>query len=91
METKGSVSIRIAEHNEMVIVEAIYSTDILRIHSPVGGRRPWDFGAGGKAAAAHRPRKEIGELIKRSGIGQYTKFAVTSPPRFMKELEKVRR
>lgn len=91
LETKGSVSIRIADHNEMVIVEAIDSTDILRIHSPVGGRRPWDFGAGGKVAAAHRPQKEIGELIKRSGIGQYTKFAVTNPARFMKELEKVRR
>lgn len=91
LETKGSVSIRVADHNEMVIVEAIDSTDILRIHSPVGGRRPWDFGAGGKVASAHRPRKEVGELIKRSGIGQYTKFAVTSPARFMKELEKVRR
>jgi DNA-binding IclR family transcriptional regulator len=39
-ETKGSVSIRIADHNEMVIVEAIDSTDILRVHSPVGGRQP---------------------------------------------------
>lgn len=89
-ETKAAISIRVRDGSEIVIIESIESSGVLRVHSPPGARRPWDFGAGGKLFAAYLSTSEVKMMIENHGLGRYTEKSITKEDDFFKELEIVR-
>ncbi len=90
-ETKAAVSIRVRDGSEIVIIESIESSGVLRVHTPPGARRPWDFGAGGKLFAAHLSTSEVTMMIENHGLGHYTDKSITDENDFFQELLVIRK
>ncbi len=89
-ETKAAVSIRVRDGDDIVIIDSIESSGVLRVHSPAGARRPWDFGAGGKLFAAFLPASEVKMMIENHGLGRYTERSIAEEDDFLQELDVVR-
>lgn len=89
-KTKATVSIRIKDGDDMVVVECIESPDDLRVHSPQGARRPWDFGAGGKVFLAHLPPEQVKRMIGEYGLTRYTERSITVAAEYLDDLKRVR-
>ncbi len=75
---------------EAVYVEKVEPEGFIRMDTWVGRRMRVHATSVGKAIVAHIPQAELEQIIKKVGMERRTPKTVTSLPRLLKELEKVR-
>ena len=86
-----TVNLGILVDGQIMYLEIIESTHALRMTDTVGSKAPFHATAMGKAIAAYLPENVLRELIAQHGLPKLTNRTITSPERFMEELENVRR
>jgi len=88
------VSLRVLEHDEMVIVERVEGRDPVKIIFPVGTRQAINHGAPGKLLLAYKfppDSPHFNELILRGKIARLTDKTMIDRRRLHEELTKIRR
>jgi DNA-binding IclR family transcriptional regulator len=73
------------------IIDTFETSVLLRFHSPVGTRIPWNRGASSKLLFALSPPEETHQFIERIGLQRFTKRTIVDAGAFLAELEKIRR
>lgn len=89
-ETKEVIHLVVYDQGEVVYIEKLEGTEILRMHSKVGKRAPVHCTSAGKAILAHLPAEEAEAVIRRKGLPRHTEKTITELPVLLKELEQVR-
>jgi IclR family acetate operon transcriptional repressor len=85
--TTESVHLAVLDGAEIVVVEEVESTQVVRIHWPVGNRSPVHASANGKAILAALPREQVeGHLPAR--LEAFTAETITDRRRFLAELDR---
>lgn len=85
------VQLATEDNGEVLYIEKIDSSHMLRIVSEVGGRQPMHCTGLGKALLAYRSPAEVSYIIARKGMEQMTPRTIITLYELEKELEKVRR
>ncbi|MBZ5646896.1 MAG: IclR family transcriptional regulator [Acidobacteriia bacterium] len=80
----------ILDGDEAVYVEKVDAPGFIKMDTWVGRRMEIHSTSVGKALAAYLDPEKIGAILKSRGMKKLTQRTITSPARFMKELEKVR-
>ena len=75
---------------EAVYIEKVEPETFIRMDTWVGRRMRVHATSVGKAIVAHIPQAELEEILHKSGMEKRTPKTITSLPRLLKELEKVR-
>ena len=75
---------------EAVYIEKVEPETFIRMDTWVGPRMRVHATSVGKAIVAHIPQAELQEILHKSGMEKRTPKTITSLPRLLKELEKVR-
>jgi DNA-binding IclR family transcriptional regulator len=87
----GTVSLRVLDKDDLVILERIEPSDFLRVAYPVGTRLPYNHGAGGKVLLAFMDQEERKSLLRRKPLKKLTKKTLTDPKRLELDLDKIRK
>ena len=87
----GTVSLRVLDNDELLVVERIEPSDFLRVAYPVGTRLPYNHGAGGKVILAFMDQEERKSLLRRRPLKKLTKKTIVDPKKLEAELEGVRK
>jgi DNA-binding IclR family transcriptional regulator len=87
----GTVSLRVLDNDELLVVERIEPSDFLRVAYPVGTRLPYNHGAGGKVLLAFMDQAERKSLFRRKPLKKLTKKTITDPKRLETELNTIRK
>lgn len=83
-----TVLLRVRDGLESITVARWESTHAVRIHTPLGDRRPLHVGASGKLLLAYAP-KDVQDTVLGRELTRYTPATITNPAKLMKELAKV--
>src|SRR6267154_1883569 len=75
---------------DAVYIEKVEPEGFIRMDTWVGRRMRVHATSVGKAIVAHIPEEELGEIVRKSSMEKRTPKTITSLPRLLKELEKVR-
>lgn len=75
---------------EAVYVEKVEPEGFIRMDTWVGRRMRVHATSVGKAIVAYLPPEELEQIVKKAGMERRTPKTITSLPRLLKELEKVR-
>jgi len=75
---------------EAVYIEKVEPQGFLRVDTWVGRRMRVHATSVGKALVAHIPQEQLEKIIAESGMERRTPKTITTMPRLLKELEKVR-
>ena len=86
----ASVSLRLVDDTDLLIVDTVESVDDPDLHVPTGARIPLNYGAGGQVRAAFLPDAQIRELIALHGLPRYTLKSITSEAEFLKAVHATR-
>lgn len=85
--TTESVHLAVLDGVEIVIVEEVESTQVVRIHWPVGKRSPVYASANGKAILAALPRERMNDHLP-ARLEPFTPETITDRRRFASELDR---
>jgi DNA-binding IclR family transcriptional regulator len=75
---------------EAVYIEKVEPEGFIRMDTWVGRRMKVHATSVGKAIAAYIPQEQVEEIVGKSGMEKRTPKTITTLPRLLKELEKVR-
>ncbi|HXX02189.1 MAG TPA: IclR family transcriptional regulator, partial [Candidatus Acidoferrales bacterium] len=75
---------------EAVYIEKVEPQGFLRVDTWVGRRMRVHATSVGKALVAHIPQEQLEKIVAESGMERRTPKTITTMPRLLKELEKVR-
>ena len=82
----------VLDNGRAVYVEKVETPDsFIKMDIWVGHRLPVHTTAIGKALVAHLPESEIMRILEMRGMEKKTRRSITSPQKFLRELEKVRK
>jgi DNA-binding IclR family transcriptional regulator len=90
-ETQQTVFLGIRSNDRISIVDAVESTQDLKITAPVGARLPLLVGALGKVFLAAMNESEAAQLIRAGGLRQDTEKSITEPERYLREILEARK
>ena len=89
-KTNLTCHLAILDGPDAVYIEKVEPTGFLRVDTWVGRRMKVHATSVGKALAAHIPQEKLEHIISQSGMEKRTSKTITTLPRLLKELEKVR-
>jgi DNA-binding IclR family transcriptional regulator len=89
-QTDLTCHLAVLDGAEAVYVEKVEPEGFIRMDTWVGRRMRVHATSVGKAIVAHIPQEELEEIIGKSGMERRTAKTITTLPRLLKELEKVR-
>ena len=78
------------DRGEILYLEKLDSTHLIRIVSEIGGRLPIHCTGLGKAMLAYMPDVSVKRLIREKGLASYTPNTITNPAALERELCKIR-
>ena len=87
----ATVSLRLKDDIDLLIVDLIEGTDDPGAHLPQGARVPLNYGAGGQVLAASYPDGKVLAIVKKHGLPRYTLKSITKPADFLAAVRRVRR
>ncbi|MDR1157869.1 MAG: IclR family transcriptional regulator [Oscillospiraceae bacterium] len=79
------------EDGEVLYLEKVDSTQMIRIVSEVGGRQPMHCTGLGKALLAYKSYAEVRSILSTKGMPRFTKRTITTVPEMEQELAKIRK
>lgn len=85
------VQLATEDNGEVLYLEKIDSTHMMRIVSEVGSRLPMHCSGLGKVLLAHKKPSEVKWILQQHGMRAMTQRTITDPKQLDLELEKVRR
>lgn len=85
-----TVHLAILDGDEAVYIEKVDSPGFIKMDTWVGKRMEIHTTGVGKALAAHEPEERIERIVRERGLRRVTPKSITTPQRFLKELERVR-
>ena len=86
----GTVSLGILDNDELLILDRVEPSDLLRVAFPVGTRLPCNHGACGKLLLAFMDGEEREDLLRRRPLGKLTEKTITDPKKLEVELDRIR-
>ncbi|HTU41265.1 MAG TPA: IclR family transcriptional regulator [Candidatus Aquilonibacter sp.] len=89
-QTSLTCHLAVLDGPEAVYIEKVEPETFIRMDTWVGRRMRVHATSVGKAIVAHIPQEELEEILRKSGMEKRTPKTITTQPRLMKELEKVR-
>jgi DNA-binding IclR family transcriptional regulator len=89
-KTHLTCHLAILDAGEAVYIEKVDAPGFVKVDTWVGRRMPVHSTSVGKALVSHLPESEVVAILRRHGMERRTPRTITSPARFLKELEKVR-
>ncbi len=89
-KTNLTCHLAILDGSEAVYIEKVEPSGFIRMDTWVGRRMRVHATSVGKALVAHIPRERMEKILAEAGMEKRTPKTITTVPRFMKELEKVR-
>ena len=89
-KTQLTCHLAILDGPDAVYIEKVEPEGFIRMDTWVGRRMRVHATSVGKSLAAHIPRQRLEEIIAESGMEKRTPKTITTLPRLLKELEKVR-
>ncbi|MDL2323705.1 IclR family transcriptional regulator [Ruminococcaceae bacterium OttesenSCG-928-A16] len=89
-ELGETVQLATEDNGEVLYLEKMDSTHLLRIVSDVGVRLPMHCSGLGKVLLAHKTSSEVKWIVSQKGLKAMTSRTITTLPELEKELEKVR-
>jgi len=78
------------DRGEMLYLEKLDSTHLIRIVSEIGGRLPIHCTGLGKAMLAYMPPLKVKKIIREHGLTSYTANTITHPAALERELQSIR-
>ena len=87
----GTVSLRVLDKDDLVVLERIEPSNFLKVAFPVGTRLPYNHGAGGKVLLAFIDQDERKSLLRRKPLTKLTEKTITDPKKLELELDKIRK
>lgn len=87
----ATVSLRLEDDIDLLIVDIIEGTDDPSSHLPQGARVPLNYGAGGQVLAASFPDSKVLKIIRKRGLPRYMLKSLTKPNEFLAAVRRVRR
>ena len=85
------VQLATEDSGEVLYIEKLDSTHIIRIVSETGARLPMHCSGLGKTLLAYKSPAEVKRILTKSGMPRMTRNTITDLPRMNAELEKIRR
>lgn len=89
-ETKHTIHLATKEGDDLVLLERINPTEVIRFGAYVGQRGHFHTAALGKAILAHLPESEVDSIISKHGLTGVTQHSITTREELDAELEAVR-
>lgn len=89
-KTNLTCHLAILDGSDAVYIEKVEPTGFLRVDTWVGRRMRVHATSVGKALVAYIPQERLEKILAESGMEKRTPKTITTLPRFLKELEKVR-
>jgi DNA-binding IclR family transcriptional regulator len=89
-ETGLTCHLAILDGPDAVYVEKVEPEGFIRMDTWVGRRMRVHATSVGKALVAHIPQERLQQIVRKSGMDKRTHKTITTLPRLLKELEKVR-
>jgi len=89
-KTNLTCHLAILDGPDAVYIEKVEPTGFLRVDTWVGRRMRVHATSVGKALVAHIPPERLEKIIAQTGMEKRTPKTITTVPRLLKELEKVR-
>lgn len=89
-KTTLTCHLAILDGPDAVYIEKVEPTGFLRVDTWVGRRMKVHATSVGKALVAHIPQEKLEKIIAQAGMDKRTPKTITTMPRLLKELEKVR-
>jgi IclR family KDG regulon transcriptional repressor len=86
-----SINLAILNQQEIVYLERVLATHSLGIRSERGKRAPVHSTALGKAIIAYLPEYEAQEFLSQYKFFPVTRYTITDPQQFLKELDRVKK
>lgn len=80
----------VLDGSDAVYIEKVEPEGFIRMDTWVGRRMPVHATSVGKAIVAHIPQEQLEQIVRKSGMEKRTPKTITTLPRLLKELEKVR-
>lgn len=80
----------VLDQDQAVYIEKVDAPGFIKMDTWVGRRMDLHSTSVGKSLIAHRPAAEVESLFRERGLRKRTAKTITSLPRLLKELEKVR-
>jgi IclR family acetate operon transcriptional repressor len=87
----ASVSIRLVDESDLLVIDTIESLDDPELHLPVGARVPLNYGAGGAVRAAFMSDREVLALARTHGLPRYTAKSLVTPQAFLAAVLRARK
>lgn len=91
LEVGHGVLSGVLEGAEVVYVDVVNGSEGLRVHQPIGGRKPLHYSAIGKAILAYLPPQEASEILAGCRFEPRTPLTITDRGTFVAHLAEVRR
>lgn len=85
------VQLATEDAGEVLYIEKVESTHLIRIVSEIGTRLPMHCSGLGKALLAFKPPSELKRILSQKGMPRMTVNTITDPEKLEKELAKVRK
>jgi len=89
-ETGLTCHLAVLDGADAVYIEKVEPEGFIRMDTWVGRRMKVHATSVGKAIVAHIPQEQLEEIVHKSGMEKRTSKTITTLPRLLKELEKVR-
>jgi DNA-binding IclR family transcriptional regulator len=89
-KTQITCHLAILDAGEAVYIEKVDAPGFVKVDTWVGRRMRVHSTSVGKALASHLPDAEVEAILREHGMEKRTPKTITTPARFLKELEKVR-
>jgi len=86
----ASVSLRLVDDTDLLIVDTVETDDDPELHVPTGARIPLNYGAGGQVRAAFLSDDDIRKLIAVHGLPRYTLKSITTEHQFLQAVHATR-
>ncbi len=88
--TQLTAHLAILDHGEAVYIEKVDAPGFIKMDTWVGKRMQVNSTSVGKSLVAHLPRADAEAIVREHGLRKRTPKTITTLPRFLAELEKVR-
>jgi DNA-binding IclR family transcriptional regulator len=89
-QTNLTCHLAVLDGSDAVYIEKVEPETFIRMDTWVGRRMRVHATSVGKAIVAHIPLEELEEILRKGGMEKRTPKTITTLPRLLKELEKVR-
>jgi DNA-binding IclR family transcriptional regulator len=85
-----TINLGCLDNKEIIHIDKINSTEILRIDPTIGSRAPAYCTGLGKAILAYLPKEELNSFLKSVPLKEMTKNTITTKEKLLKEFEGIR-